>query len=82
MLWQNGFVVTCFYKIFLSYKKLFYNVVQTSSEISESEILLKVCVWYRCQNGTEKLSPWSRTIKFLSKSTTYQNTGWEKKNVL
>ena len=34
---------------------MFYNVVQTSSEISPSlRLLLKVCVWYRCQNRIEK----------------------------
>ena len=34
---------------------MFYNVVQTSSEISPSlRLLLKVCAWYRCQNRIEK----------------------------
>ena len=34
---------------------MFYNVVQTSSEISPSlRLLLKVCVWCRCQNRVEK----------------------------
>ena len=46
-------------------------------------LLLKVWVWYRCQNRIESYyqSPWWRTINFLSKSTAYQNTQAEKKNV-
>ena len=33
---------------------MFYNVVQTWSEISPSlRLLLKVCVWYKCQNRIE-----------------------------
>ena len=61
---------------------MFYNVVQTSFSPS-LRILLKVWVLCRCQNRIEKYyhhdgEQW--TIFFLSKST-YQKTGWEKKNV-
>ena len=34
---------------------MFYNVVQTSNDVSPSlRLLLKVCVWYRCQNRIKK----------------------------
>ena len=60
---------------------LFYNVVQTSSKISPLlRLLLKVSVWYICQKRIEKY--YHRTIEFLLRSTTYQNTGSVKKNVL
>ena len=61
-------------------KILFYNVVHTSSKISPLlRLLLKVSVWYICQKRIEKY--YQRTNKFLLRSTTYQNTGWVKKNI-
>ena len=58
-----------------------YNVFQTSSEISPSSRLLpKVCIWYRCQNRTEKYYHHDGEQLTLSTSTIYQSTGWEKKN--
>ena len=45
LLWRNGFAVFWFWDIFII-KKLVYNAVQTSSEISPSlRLLLEVCVW-------------------------------------
>ena len=47
--------VTCLLQDIFIVKKLFYIVVQTSSEICPSlRLLLKVCVWYRCQNRIKK----------------------------
>ena len=49
-------VLSCnmFFIRYFCHKKLFYNVVQTWSEISSSlRLSLKVCVWYRCQNRIE-----------------------------
>ena len=42
--------------------------------------MLKACTSYICQNRIEKYYHNDRAINFLSRSTTYQNTGWEKKN--
>ena len=63
----NGFVVLC-PDIFII-KKLFYNIVQTwclkmrDVIISPSlTLLLKVWVWYRCQNRIEKYPPWWKKL--------------------
>ena len=44
--------------------------------IAESVYLIQMS-----KQNRKVLSPWWRTINFLSKNTTYQNTGWGKKNV-
>ena len=47
---------------------MFYNVVQTSSEISPSlGLLLKVCDWYRCQSRIEKYHHDEEQLTFYQK---------------
>ena len=77
MPWQNGFLVQ---HVFSKFCYCFFSqtILKCSSHIkwdilifSSSRLLLKVWIWYRCQNR-KLLSPLWRAIRFLEKSK-FQN---------
>ena len=72
MLWRNHVLWRHFYhKSSSNIKWVLLFLLQLNDEL-----LLKVWVWYICQNSIKSYyqSPWWRTINFLSRSTAYQNT--------
>ena len=66
-------------------KKLFYNVIQTSSDMLYFPIvnvIAEVWGWYRCQNRIEKCYQyyWEQ-LTFYQKKYKSKHKDWEKKNL-